>query len=59
MENTAVLKNTLKADAEYEANVDALIAEMNHVRAQMESDQREIERLRAETDLILAQIKAT
>lgn len=59
MENTAVLKNTLKADAEYEADVDALIAEMNHVRAQMESDQREIERLRAETDLILAQIKAT
>lgn len=31
---------------------------MKHVRAQMEDDQREIERLRAETDLILALIKA-
>jgi hypothetical protein len=59
MENTAVLKITPKADAEYEASVDALIAEMHQVRTQMQNDQREIERLRAETDLILAQIKAS
>lgn len=59
MENTAVLNTIPKADAEYEADVDALIAQMKHVRAQMEDDQREIERLRAETDLILAQIKAS
>lgn len=59
MDNTAVLNNIPKADTEYEASVDALIAEMNQVRIQMEKDQREIERLRAETDLILAQIKAS
>jgi len=53
-----VLNTIPKADAEYEADVDALIAQMKHVRTQMEDDQREIERLRAETDLILAQIKA-
>lgn len=58
MENTAVLNTIQKADTEYEADVDALIAQMKHVRTQMEDDQREIERLRAETDLILAQIKA-
>ncbi len=59
MENTAVLSTNLRADAEYEADVDALIAQMKQVRVQMEDDQREIERLRAETDLILAQIKAS
>ena len=59
MDNTGVLKNVPKADSEYEADVDALIAEMNSIRAQMKSDQREIERLRVETDLILAQMKAT
>lgn len=59
MDNTAVLKNIPRADAEYEAEVDALIAEMNRVRIQMQNDQREIERLRAETDLILTQMKAS
>ena len=59
MENTVVLNTSPKADTEYEAGVDALIAEMNQVRAQMATDQREIERLRAETDLILAQINAS
>jgi hypothetical protein len=47
-----------KADAEYEASVDMLIAEMKQMRTQMEEDQRDIERLRIETDLILAQMKA-
>lgn len=59
MENTAMLNTTPRADTEYEADVDALIAEMNRVRIQMENDQREIERLRAETDLIIAQMKAS
>ncbi len=59
MENTGVLNSTSRADAEYEADVNVLIAQMKHIRAQMEDDQREIERLRAETDLILAQIKAS
>ena len=58
MENTAVLDVNAKADAEYEAGVDALIAEMKQMRTRMEEDQRVIERLRIETDLILAQMKA-
>lgn len=58
MENTAVLDMQPKADAEYEASVDMLIAEMKQMRTQMEEDQRDIERLRIETDLILAQMKA-
>jgi len=59
MDNTVVLTNTPKADAEYEADVDTLIVKMNHIRIQMQNDQREIERLRAETDLTLAQMKAS
>ncbi len=59
MENTVALDTDPKADAEYEAGVDALIAEMKQMRTQMEEDQRDIERLRIETDLILAQMKAT
>ncbi len=59
MENTVALDTNPKADAEYEAGVDALIAEMKQMRTQMEEDQRDIERLRIETDLILAQMKAT
>lgn len=54
-----MLKNIPGTDAGYEAEVDALIAEMGWVRIQMQDDQREIERLRAETDLILAQMKAS
>lgn len=58
MDTTPTLELTPKADTEYEAAVDTLIAQINQVRAQMADDQREIERLRAETDVILAQMKA-
>jgi len=58
MENTATLDVSPQADAEYEAAVDSLIAQMKQTREQMADDQREIERLRAETSVILAQLKA-
>lgn len=58
MESAAPLEVTPKADAEYEAAVDNLIAEMKRIREKMADDQREIERLRAETRAILAQMKA-
>ena len=58
MENTAALDTNPKADAECEANIDELIAEIKRMRAQMEEDQRDTERLRIETDLILAQMEA-
>ena len=38
---------------------DNLIAEMKRIREQMADDQREIEKLRAETGTILAQLKAS
>jgi hypothetical protein len=58
-EETATLEAMPKADAEYEAAIDNLITEMKRIREQMAHDQREIERLRAETCAILAQLKAS
>ena len=58
MEQVVTLE-TAKQDKEYEAAVDTLIAQMKNVREQMADDQREIERLRAETNTILAQFKAS
>lgn len=58
MEQTVTLDMTPKADADYEAAVDDLIAQMKQGREQMADDQREIERLRAETNVILTQMKA-
>lgn len=59
MNKTATLENFPKADAEYEAAIDNLLTEMKRTRMQMADDQRDIERLRAETRVILAQLKAT
>ncbi len=57
MDETVTLEIMPKADAEYESAIDSMIAEMKRIRQQMAGDQREIERLRAETSAILAQLK--
>jgi hypothetical protein len=59
MENTTLIENASKGDAEYEATIDALIAEMRRIREQMADDQREIETLRAETRVIMSQLKSS
>ena len=59
MEPTATLEVKPQADAEYEAVIDNLIAEMKRTRDQMADDQREIEKLRAETRIALAQLKTS
>jgi hypothetical protein len=58
-EEAATLEAVPKADAEYEAAIDNLIVEMKRIREQMTDDQREIERLRAETRAILTQLKTS
>jgi uncharacterized small protein (DUF1192 family) len=58
MEDTAVLDSTPKADSEYESAIDHLLTEMNRLRERMADDQREIERLRAETRANLALMKS-
>ncbi len=58
MDKTVAFEDLPKADAEYESAIDNLIHEMKRIREQMADDQREIERLRAETQVILTQLKA-
>ena len=58
MNKTIALEERPKADAEYEAAIDSMVEEMKRMREQMADDQREIERLRAETQVILSQLKA-
>ncbi len=46
-----------QSNAEYEAAVDHILAEIKHQHEQMANDQREIERLRADTRAILQRLK--
>lgn len=57
METTSLTAPEPKADAEYEAAIDGLIAQMRRLRTEMADDQREIEKLRAETRAQLRLIK--
>ena len=58
MEQTATLDAAPKTDAEYEAALDQIIAQMKGVREQMANDQRDIVRLQAETDVLLTKLQA-
>lgn len=53
MEQTSDVRTAPKTDQEYAAAIDELIAEMKVMAEQMESKQRNIERLRAETRAML------
>ncbi len=46
-------------DAEYKSAIDQYIGEIKIIQVQMNKDQREIEMLRAETDVALASIMQT
>ena len=48
----------LQTTADYEAATDRCLARMRHLREQMEQDQAELDRLKAETRAILEQLKA-
>jgi hypothetical protein len=58
MERTAIAGPTSEDAAGYEAAIDRCIAAVRRMREEMAEDQREIERLRAETRAILAELKA-
>ena len=51
-------KPTPQTDADYEAIAQELLAEMNRLEEQMDSDRTESERLRFETQIIKATIEA-
>ncbi len=57
MEQTITLDAVPMTDAECEAAIDRLLAEMTQVRRQMADDQRDIERLQAETRVLLSRLK--
>ena len=46
-----------QTDAEYEAAIEQSLAEMKRLREQMNEDQEEIDRLKAETQSILAELR--
>lgn len=48
----------LETPADYEAEIDRIIEELNHLHERMAHDQAEIEESRARTRAILTQLKA-
>jgi hypothetical protein len=59
MEKTITLDVKPTTEVGYEAIVDQCFLEMKHMQLKMDEDQQEIETLRAEMDMILADIKQT
>lgn len=58
MADTITTEVSLKTPADYEAAIDQCLAEMQRLHEQMERDQEDIDRLRAETKALLAALKA-
>jgi peptidoglycan hydrolase CwlO-like protein len=56
MEKTTTLDATPDERAKYEAEIDHYLAEIERIQKQMAQDQREIEKLRAETRAMLTQL---
>jgi peptidoglycan hydrolase CwlO-like protein len=47
-----------RTDAEYEAIIEQMLREMQHLNQKMQEDQAEIERLKAETRILKAETEA-
>ena len=58
MENTIATEISLKTRADYQVAIEQCLAEMQRLHAQMERDQEDIDRLRAETKALLAALQA-
>lgn len=58
MKNTIATEVSLKTRADYKAAIEQCLAEMQRLHEQMERDQEDIDRLRAETKTLLAELKA-
>lgn len=53
MQNTAVTLPEPRTEAEYQAAIDQMLTEMERLNRQMESDRKEIDRLKSETRALL------
>ena len=58
MENTIATEVSLKTRADYQAAIEQYLTEMQRLHEQMERDQEDIDRLRAETKALLAALQA-
>jgi len=58
MENTIETEVSLRTRADYKAAIEQCLTVMQRLHEQMERDQEDIDRLRAETKALLAALKA-
>jgi len=58
MKNSIATEVSLKTRAGYKAAIEQCLAEMQRLHEQMERDQEDIDRLRAETRTLLAVLQA-
>jgi Tfp pilus assembly protein PilN len=58
MQKAIAEEQTLNTPADYEATIEQCLAEMKRLQEQRDRDQTEIDRLKAETQAILAKLKA-
>ena len=58
MADVTYSQTTPQTDAEYEATIEQVLSEMQHLRAVMDSDQVEIDRLKVETQALKAETRA-
>lgn len=57
MNNATAFDATPKVDAEYESAIDRYLAEMEKMKIEMDERQTRIDRMRAETEAVLAGLK--
>ena len=58
MENNIATEVSLKTRADYKVAIEQCLTEMQRLHEQMECDQEDIDRLRAETKALLAELQA-
>lgn len=58
MDETALPQPALQTAADYEAAIEQCLAQMKRVQDQIDKDQADIDRLKAETRAMLARLKA-
>ena len=57
MEKTTALDAVPNVDAEYEAAIDRYLTQMEQMKAEMDERQERIQQMRAETEVMLAELK--
>ena len=58
MADVTYMQTTPQTDAEYETAIEQMLSEMKHLRAVMDNDQVEIDRLKVETQTLKAETRA-